>query len=279
MKKGLQIKCPECGASILVGDQLREAVRKEFLLEIKGKEKLITDLKDRLEEALRKASQMPNQVKGELMEQSIMDVLRSEFPDDEITQTAKATNGADVLQTVKLPNGKVCGQIYYESKNTKSWSNDWIPKLKNDNLSTKANVMVLVTFALPKGVQQCKLIDDVWVTSFEYFKDFSFVLRYSMIKLFIFMETQEYKESQKDELFKYITGDGFKSIFEAMLTGFLDMRASHDAEKLKIMHLWKERERIFDQIFVNAIELHGSLRSIAGSAIGEIPMLELRKAN
>ena len=58
--------------------------------------------------------------------------------------------------------------IIWESKNTKTWSDDWIVKLKIDQRSIGANFPILVTVALPKGVSSFAFVDGVWVTHPQY---------------------------------------------------------------------------------------------------------------
>jgi|TARA_Y100001960_G_C14734217_1_gene859372 hypothetical protein len=43
--------------------------------------------------------------------------------------------------------------LVWESKNTKSWQDAWIMKLKEDNLKVNGNMPILVSTVLPKGLQ------------------------------------------------------------------------------------------------------------------------------
>jgi hypothetical protein len=43
--------------------------------------------------------------------------------------------------------------IVWESKNTKSWTEAWIMKLKEDKLKVNGNIAILVTTVLPKTVK------------------------------------------------------------------------------------------------------------------------------
>jgi hypothetical protein len=68
-----------------------------------------------------------------------------------------------VLQRVVGPAGLLRGTILWESKRTKNWSDGWLPKLRDDQRAAKAEVAVIVSFALPKDVETFELIDGVWV--------------------------------------------------------------------------------------------------------------------
>jgi hypothetical protein len=84
---------------------------------------------------------------------------------DEVEEVAKGKKGADALHVVKTRLGETAGRILYESKRTINFSNDWIPKLKEDAKEAKADIAVLVTSVFPKGVERMKMIDGVWVCS------------------------------------------------------------------------------------------------------------------
>ncbi len=257
---------------------IKEQVQQESFLKLREREKIIEDLKVKLDEAKRKAEQGSMQLQGEVQELEILELLTDFHPHDTISQSRKGANAADILQIVKTNSGAICGSIYYESKRTKSWSNDWITKFKQDNLNAKADVLVLVTNALPKGIERYGIVEGVWVCGFDDVKELSLVLRYGLLKLQSVAVTKQGKETKMELLYNYLTSEEFKNVFEAMISGFKTIQESHQSEKLKMQLLWKQREKVLEQILSNSINFYGSVRGIAGTAIPEIPMLEFRKA-
>ena len=257
---------------------IKEQVQQESFLKLKEREKVIEDLKKKLDEAKSQAEQGSMQLQGQVQELEILELLREFHPYDECTQSKTGSNAADILQIVKTASGAECGKIYYESKRTKSWSNDWIKKFKQDNVNTKADILVLVTNALPKGIQRYGIIDGVWVCSFIDVKELSLVLRYGLLKLQSVAITQQGKETKMEALYKYLTSDDFKSVFESILEGFKSIQDSHHSEKLRMQRFWKEREKVLEKVLSNSIEFYGSIKGIAGAAVPEIQMLDLRQA-
>lgn len=252
-------------------------VEQDVFLKMKEKEKLISDLKTKLEEAKRKVDQGSMQMQGEVQELEIKNILQEAFPWDEISQSKKGANGADILQMVKTKKGAQIGQIYYESKRTQAFSEKWIPKFKQDNLSVKAEVLVLVTQTLPKGIERYGLIDDVWVCDFNSVKELSLVLRYGLLKVYSVLEHQHGAKEKSELLYQYITSNEFKNIFESIIAGFKSIQESHYNEQLKIKRLWIEREKQLTHILNNLVEHYGSLRDIGGDSIQEIKMFEFVK--
>ena len=259
---------------------IKEQAQQESFLKIKEREKVIEDLKLKLEDAKRRAEQGSMQLQGEIQELEIIDILTEAHPSDEITQSKKGANAADILHTVRTANGAECGKIYYESKRTKTWSNDWVSKFKEDNLKAKADILILVTDALPKGIERYGIIDGVWICNMKDVKELSLVLRYGLLKLKAVSLTQQGKESKMEQLYKYLTSEEFKNVFESILNGFKTIQESHQSEKLKMQRMWKEREKVLEQVLANSVDFYGSIKGIAGAEIPEVGTLQyLNKAS
>jgi hypothetical protein len=105
-------------------------------------EQQVNDLQRRLQ------NQTANQL-GDQGEIDLFDLLRSEFPGDEISRVPKGHPGPDIVHRVSG-----CGAtIIYDSKNHKVWANKWTTKLRDDmkTVSPAADHAVLVTTVFPKG--------------------------------------------------------------------------------------------------------------------------------
>ena len=134
---------------------------------------------------------------------------------------------------------------------------------------------MLVTNALPKEIQRYGIIDGVWICSFNDVRELSLVLRYGLLKLQQVAVTNVGKDTKMEMLYKYLTSEEFKNLFESIITGFKSIQDSHHNEKLKMQRLWKEREKVLEQILSNSVEFYGSLKGIAGASIQDIQLLEV----
>lgn len=246
----------------------------ENYLKIKEKEKIIQDLTSKLDEAKRKAEQMSGQLQGEVQELEIERMLTELYPFDEIEEIKKGQRGADILQKVRTNQGIECGKIYYESKRTKNFDNGWIKKLRDDNLTVKADVLVIVTETMPENTDKFLLKDGVWICSFNEVKGLSLVLRYGVLQVHNVAVTHQGKDSKMEMLYNYLTSQEFRGQFEAIIEGFKALQDNYHDERLKMQKIWKEREKQLEKILANAVNFYGSLKGIAGSSIPEIKMLE-----
>lgn len=258
--------------------KIQKHVEEANLLKIKEKEKVIDDLKTQFEEAKRKAEQGSMQLQGEIQELALENLLRTLYPFDEISEIKKGQRGADILQTVRTNQGVNCGKIYYESKRTKNFDNNWLQKLRDDNLDVKAEALVLVTETMPDGADKFFLKDGVWICPFLEIKGLSFVLRHGLLQIHSVAIKQHGKEGKMEMLYSYLTSQEFKGQFEAIIEGFKALQDGYNDEKLKMQKIWKEREKQLEKILLNATNFYGSLKGIAGASIPEIKMLESGQA-
>ena len=161
----LQKKLNDERASIR--EQYENHFIEKFKLSSVEKDKKIEDMQKLIEDLQRKSQQGSQQTQGEIMELVLEDMLRSEFIYDVIKPVAKGIRGADIEQHVS-ENGRECGVILWESKRTKNWSKEFIPKLKEDQRNIRANIAAIATTVLPDSVQSFGLVDGVWVCDFRY---------------------------------------------------------------------------------------------------------------
>jgi len=245
-------------------------------LKLKQKDEQLEQIKRELENARRKAEQGSMQTQGEALELAIESWLNSQFPFDNIEEVKKGAFGADCVQTIHTREIQNCGVICYESKNTKAWSDSWIPKLKQDMISVNADLGVLVTSVYPKGMERMEFVDGIWVCSLEEFKGSSSLLRESLIRLSKTMQSQENRSDKMSLLYNYMTSNEFAMQMRAIVDGFIKMQEELDKEKRSLMASWKRRQKTIDGVLANTTEMYGALQGIAGSgAIAHIEALEL----
>ncbi len=222
----------------------------------------------------RKAEQGSMQLQGEVLELALEELLKNTFPFDEIEEVGKGVKGADCIQHVRNALAQPCGKIIYESKRTKAFTNEWIDKLKSDMRATQADIAVIVTEVLPKDMDHFGMKDGVWICRFVDLKALAFLLRDSLIKIHSALATQDNKGDKMQLLYNYLTGNEFKQQIEAIVEGFVFLRESLIKEKLQMEKIWKEREKQLDKVLLNTTHFYGSVKGIAGNAVGDIKLLE-----
>lgn len=260
-------------------DKIKKLEQDRTELTIKELQKQLEDQKRLTEEMKRKQEQGSMQLQGEVQELAIEEWLMSQFPLDTIDEIKKGARGGDCVQIVNTRTKQNCGTIYYESKRTKDFQPSWIEKFKTDIRIKGANIGVLVTDVYPSDMQRMGLKEGIWICSYEEFKGLCKVLRESIVQLDSALATQENKGDKMSLLYDFLTSNTFRMQIEAIVEGFSQMQSDLDSEKRAMQRIWKTREKQIEKVITNTIDMYGSIKGIAGNAIGEIKALELPGAN
>lgn len=248
---------------------------KDHQLQLMELKKQLEDQKKLTEEMVRKQGQGSMQMQGEIHELALEELLKSTYPFDSIEEVGKGIKGADCIQHIRNTQAQYCGKIIYESKRTKAFTNEWIEKLKSDMRSQQADIAVIVTETLPKDMDTFGMKDGVWICRFTDIKALSFLLRDSLIKINAALATQENKGDKMSLLYTYLTGNEFNQQIAAIAEGFIALKDSISKERIQMEKIWKEREKQLEKVLLNTTHFYGSIKGIAGNAIGDIKALEL----
>ena len=276
LQKKLQVQRESLADQIRKQESEKTQIKdKEHQLQLFELKKQLEDQKKLTEEMVRKQEQGSMQMQGEVQELALEELLRANFPFDNIEEVGKGVKGADAIQTVRNSLGQVCGKIIYESKNTKAFGGEWIDKLKHDMRATQADIAVIVTEAMPKDMDRFGMKDGVWICSYTEVKSLSFVLRDSLIKISAAQASQENRGDKMSMLYNYLTGTEFRQQIEAIVEGFTELQQGIQKEKNAMQKIWKEREKQLEKVLLNTTNFYGSVKGIAGNAIGNIKLLEL----
>ena len=115
-------------------DHQNELQKKEDEIEQMKKAKEITErrLTQKTEEMNRMMKQGSVELQGEIQEERLQDYLRKIFPEDDIEEIGKGVKGGDCIQTINYKNKTNIAKIYFESKDTKVFNEQWASKLLKD---------------------------------------------------------------------------------------------------------------------------------------------------
>lgn len=256
-------------------NRIRKAEQERNEMKFKEMQKQLEDQKRLTEEMKRKQEQGSMQLQGEVQELAIEEFLSAQFPLDTIEEIKKGARGGDCIQTVNTRSMQNCGTIYYESKRTKDFQPRWIEKFKADIREKGADIGVLVTKVLPSDMKRMGLKDGIWICNYSEFKGLSAVLRESIVQLSTAINSQENKGDKMNMLYNFLTGNTFRMQVEAIVEGFTQMKADLESEKRSMQRIWKQRDKQIEKVITNTIDMYGSIKGIAGSAVQSVKALEL----
>jgi len=256
--------------------QARKEAEEELKLKVAEKEQTISSMQKQIEELKRRAEQGSQQTQGEVQELELEALLRARFPRDTIDPVPKGEHGGDALQRVMGPLNQICGTILWESKRTKNWSDSWLAKLRDDQRAAKAEISVLITQALPKGVESFDLVDQVWVAHPRVAIPVAIVLRQSLVELSMARQASEGQQTKMEMLYSYLTGPRFHQRVQAIVEAFSNMKEDLDKEKKAITKQWAKRDEQIERVMQATVGMYGDMQGIAGKTLQEIEGLGLK---
>jgi len=256
-------------------NKIQKSENEKHELEKKDLLKQIDDQKKLADEMRRKQEQGSMREQGEVQELAIEEWLSAQFPLDTIEEIKTGVRGADTLQTVHTRTQQNCGTIYYESKRTLAFSDAWIDKFKRDIQEKNATIGILVTQAMPAGMNRLGKKDGIWICSYEEFKGLAIALRESLIAISTALVSQENKGDKMAMLYDYLTSNEFRMQIESIVEGFTQMKTDLESEKRSMQSIWKKRDKQIDKVLHNTTAMYGGIKGIAGNAIQSVPLLEL----
>lgn len=237
--------------------------------------KQLTDATKAKDDLARKLEQGSQQTQGEVLELELEEILKAEFPQDEIVPVPKGVKGADVIHKIIDRSGRLCGQIIWESKKTKTWSEGWIQKLKDDQRAIKADLAVIVSIVLPTDVKGFSLRDGVFVCDIKLAINLASLLRYDLLKVSEANRALTGKDEKRDVVYAYVNSVDFKQRIQTIAEAFIEIKNDIDKEKRSYQAIWAKREKQVQRVIDNTFGIYGDLKGLTGGAIQEIKLLEL----
>ena len=219
----------------------------------------------------RKLDQGSQQLQGEAFELSLESLLKSAFPLDEILPVPKGVNGADLVQHVRSASGLRCGAILWEAKQTKSWQQAWLPKLKHQQQEMGAEAAVLVTAAMPKEAREPFLREsDIWIARFDAARPLAEALRAALIEMQRLRQANLGRSEKAELLYSYLCSPQFAQRMKAAVEGFAAMRTDLETEKAAMTRIWKKREAQLARMSDGLLGVVGDLQGIGQETLPQL---------
>ncbi|NOU44093.1 MAG: DUF2130 domain-containing protein [Methyloglobulus sp.] len=257
-----------------IEEKVRNSESERFKMKEAEYQKKIEDAQKANEDLRRKLDQGSQQLQGEVQELELENLLRLKFPFDSIEPVPKGEFGGDVIQKVISQGSQICGSILWESKRTKNWTDGWLSKLREDQRTAKADISVLVTQTLPKGIETFDVLDGVWVTTPRTTLPVATILRHTLLQVNIARLASEGQQTKTEMVYQYLTGSRFRQRVEAIVEAFTSMQEDLDKERKMIMKQWAKREEQIARVMSSTVGMYGDLQGIAGKSLQEIEGLD-----
>lgn len=251
--------------------EIQEEHRKKDLEMLKQQEQM----KKTIDDLKRKSEQSSQQIQWDIQEDDLKNTLSQAFPIDDIEDVPTWIKWADLIQNVKNSFWQQTWIIVWESKNTKSWTDAWVMKLKDDKLKVNWNIAILVTTVLPNGLKDFGMIDDVMVCLPKFAIPVANMLRDKLISISKVEKSLVWKDIKMEMLYKYLGSEEFSSKISMMVDVFSSLKWWIDAERRAMEKNWKKREKDLERATFAVTWMYWELESLMGQALPGSEKLEL----
>jgi hypothetical protein len=252
--------------------EAQERIGEQHRLKEAEKDRQLTELRRQIEDLKRRAEQGSQQLQGEAGECELETILRASFPHDDLQPVVQGARGADLHQIIIDARGVRCAAILWECKNAKHWSDAWLQKLKADQRSLHADVAVLVTASLPKGLARFGLVEGVLVCDFASAVALAAVVRANLLQLSQARNAAINKGEKLELLHRYLSGVQFRQRVEAIVEAFSTMRADLEQERRAAERAWARRARQLEAVTLGVAGMYGDLQGLV-PGLPVIPLL------
>jgi hypothetical protein len=244
---------------LAVRETAKREAQESLKLRVLEKEEQIASMQRQIEDLRRKAEQGSQQGQGEALGLQLERNLCEQFPSDQIQPVPKGEFGGDIIQHAITSAGQRCGAILWETKRTKNWSDSFLVKLREDQRAANADIAVIVSQALPKGLHAFDLIDGVWVSEQRCAAAVAVALRDSLIAgVSVFDYRAAFQTSRRSDCRKVV-----------------EMQSDLERERRTTTRLWAKREGQIRGVAESTAEIYGDLQGIAGRTLQEIAGLQI----
>lgn len=243
------------------------------------RDKMIADMRVQIDDLRLRVDAGSQQMRGEVQELALEKLLNAAFPRDRILAVPKGQSGGDALHEVVGLNGFLAGAILWESKNTRTWSDEWLGKSKQDMRAANATMCVIATAVLPKGVEIFDCVDGVYVTSLRCVLPLAQILRQVLIEIALIRARAKDGDGVAAKLLSYVTGQKFRNRIMAVMEGCVALQGDLSADKRATARRWARTQQHIDAVVQSMGGMFGELQGLLGQSLPEVAGLTEEEAD
>ena len=244
-----------------------EAVNSE---RVKGFEER-TKLDEKLQELQRRLQKNRSIDLGDEREIEIFEALHREFTGfgDNIVRLGKGKSGSDIHHLI-FHHGTAVGKIIFETKNTSRWMNQYIAKLRRDQLAEQADHAVLVTTVFPAGMHEIGLMDGVIIAAPQRVVALAHLLRRVTVQMHLLRASSEVRAEKTQRLYRFLVSDRAARLWAQVSQATNEMIDLDRAETAAHQKTWLRRADLVNTVSASVGELLSQIDGIIEGAEASI---------
>jgi hypothetical protein len=254
-------------------ERLLAEVSRERAVERQRFETQATRMKAEIDALHQRAEVGVSEATGQAAEDVLERELREAFQADGdiLTRARKGQKAADLTLAVTRAGSS---KLLIESKWTQTWDHGWIPKAREDRATAGAEAVIIVSRALPTGVEHLRQIEDVWIASPKTALVLITALRQGLVAVERAKRASTMDEARVRELKTYLSGPQFREQVETMVTMAQQLLDGQTRERTQHERAWKEARAAFDRILGSALGIWTGLEIASGQSLQASEVLQ-----
>jgi hypothetical protein len=201
---------------------------------------------------------------GEDAEVDLFEALKSEFPEDRISRVEKGLSGADIVHDIHQA-GIFCGRIVYDAKNRNAWRNEYVSKLRQDQMDANADHAVLASRVFPAGVKELHSQDGVLIISPQRVVVLAALLRRHVLQTHALRLSNEARAEKTEALYAFIMSERCGQLLSAIETHADDLVELDRKEERAHQQTWKRRAELIRSVQRSRDDLSSQIERIIGT--------------
>jgi hypothetical protein len=246
----------------------------------------ITKLELQLERQNNKIQELEQQrttshgeLEGEALELAAEDTLRDLFPLDSIKTVKKGVFGADIEHMVMSPTATMSGKILWECKKHKTWKDEWVSTIRKNASAASADVSIIVSTAMPKGVDSFTQIEEIWVCRYHELPLVAALLRHTLQVV-----SRENKRDQnmmtiQERIADYISGPKFATVMKMIIEAFNGVENNIRAEENYMQTNRKKNRALLRQVIDAVTSMAAEIHHLGGGDFDVMRELDYDDSN
>lgn len=201
-------------------------------------------------------------VEGEGADINLLEVLKEQFPDDDIKAVNKTT-GANIIHIVR-EHKKECGKIVYDAGNRKIWKATFAAALYKDMVTEKASHAVITTSKFPEGGGQVHRCEGVIAANPARVAVLADIFRDQIIQNHSLKLSKEDQKRKTEQLYAFIASPDFGKLLDSLDANDEKLFEIDEDEKKQHKKVWDRRRTLTAE----NQRLHNQVRREIGRIIG-----------
>jgi hypothetical protein len=221
-------------------------------------------LTGKLEDLARQLERKTANELGEGAEIDLFESLKQEFEGDQIKRVSKGAAGADIIHDV-VQGGRVCGRIVYDAKNRNAWRNEYVTKLRQDQIAAEAEHSILSSLKFPVDARQLHVQDGVIIANPARVLALVQMLRRHIVQIHTLRLSNVERDTKTDALYEFIRSERCAQLF-ARIDGHAESLFKLQVQERKAHDMtWKRQATVYSAIQKDGADLSAEIDRIIGT--------------